>query len=139
ARDGRRRFLRRADHRVQLPGRPRLRVARSEGEVLVSAEVAARATVADELPGRSLWIDAWRTLRKNRAAVVAGAIIVVMTVAVVVGPWLSPYAYSFTDWGNTSIGPSLSTGHIFGTDTLGRDLFVRTLYGGRISLLVGLV
>ena len=105
----------------------------------MSAEIAARTPPADEFAGRSLWVDAWRTLRKNRAAVAAGAIIIVMTVLVIVGPWLSPYAYDFTDWANSSIGPSLSTWHIFGTDTLGRDLFVRTMYGGRISLLVGLV
>src|SRR5690606_18953601 len=139
ARDGSRRVLRDADHRVQLPRRPRVRVARSEGEVLVSAEVAAPTPIPEPVAGRSLWVDAWRTLRKNRAAVAAAAILAVMTVLVVVGPWLAPYSYTFTDWGNTSIGPSLSTGHFFGTDTLGRDLFVRTLYGGRISLLVGLV
>tara|TARA_B100000809_G_scaffold62915_1_gene59648 strand:+ start:4041 stop:4835 length:795 start_codon:yes stop_codon:yes gene_type:complete len=63
----------------------------------------------------------------------------IILLAVTVGPWLSQYAYDFTDWPNTSIGPSLGTGHFFGTDTLGRDLFVRTLYGGRISLLVGVV
>ncbi|HEX7080993.1 MAG TPA: ABC transporter permease subunit [Gammaproteobacteria bacterium] len=92
-----------------------------------------------EVPGRSLWIDAWRTLRRNRAAVAGGLIIAGMTLLVLIGPLFSPYAYDFTDWANTSIAPSLETGHVFGTDTLGRDLFVRTLYGGRISLLVGVV
>src|SRR5690606_5332755 len=139
ARDGRRRLLRHADHRVQLPRRPRVRVARPEGEVLMTIEVAAHTPVPEQVEGRSLWIDAWRTLRKNRAAIVAAAILLAMTLLVLVGPFFSPYAYDFTDWRNTSIGPSLSTGHVFGTDTLGRDLFVRTLYGGRISLLVGLV
>ncbi len=62
-----------------------------------------------------------------------------MSVLVIIGPFFSPYAYDFTDWSNLSISPSLQTGHIFGTDTLGRDLFVRTLYGGRISLMVGVV
>lgn len=94
--------------------------------------------VQEDVAGRSLWIDAWRTLRKNRAAMVSGVIIGVMAVLVTVGPWFSPYSYDFTDWSNLSIGPSLETGHLFGTDTLGRDLFVRTLYGGRISLMVGL-
>ena len=91
-----------------------------------------------EIAGRSLWVDAWRTLRKNRAAMVSAVIIGVMAVLVTVGPWFSPYSYDFTDWSNLSIGPNLETGHLFGTDTLGRDLFVRTLYGGRISLMVGL-
>src|SRR5690606_29399785 len=109
ARDGRRRLLRHADHRVQLPRRPRVRVARPEGEVLMTIEVAAHTPVPEQVEGRSLWIDAWRTLRKNRAAIVAAAILLSMTLLVLVGPFFSPYAYDFTDWGNTSIGPSLST------------------------------
>jgi oligopeptide transport system permease protein len=62
-----------------------------------------------------------------------------MAMLVVVAPYASRYAFDFTDFANTSIAPSWSTGHFFGTDTLGRDLFVRTLYGGRISLMVGIV
>ena len=98
----------------------------------MSAELAAVA-------GRSLWVDAWQTLRRNRAAVVSVIIIAVMAVLVIIGPFFSSYDYDFTDWSNLSVGPSLETGHIFGTDTLGRDLFVRTLFGGRISLMVGIV
>jgi oligopeptide transport system permease protein len=101
--------------------------------------VSAVAESAREAKGRSLWADAWRTLKRNRAAVAGGAVIAAMAVLVTAGPWLSQYAYDFNDWGNASIPPSLATGHIFGTDTLGRDIFVRTLYGGRISLLVGVV
>jgi len=93
----------------------------------------------EPVAGRSLWMDAWRTLRRNRAAVVSAVIIAVMAVLVIIGPFFSSYDYDFTDWGNLSVGPSLETGHIFGTDTLGRDLFVRTLFGGRISLMVGIV
>ncbi len=103
----------------------------------MSTDIAQAQT--EEFPGRSLWNDAWRVLRRNRAAVVSAVVIAVMAVLVVVGPWLSPYSYDFTDWSNLAIGPNLETGHIFGTDTLGRDLFVRTLYGGRISLMVGIV
>ncbi len=104
----------------------------------MSAELAASVT-EQTIAGRSLWMDAWRTLRRNRAAVVSAIIIAVIAVLVIVGPFFSPYSYDFTDWGNLSVGPSLETGHIFGTDTLGRDLFVRTLFGGRISLMVGIV
>lgn len=93
----------------------------------------------EPVKGRSLWIDAWQVLRRNRAAVVAGALILTMAVLVIVGPWLSPWAYDHTDWANTSIGPDWESRHYFGTDALGRDLFVRTLYGGRISLLIGVV
>jgi len=103
----------------------------------LSAEAAN--ALQDELPGRSLWSDAWRVLRRNRAAVVSAIIIGAMAVLVVVGPWFSAYSYDFTDWSNLSVAPGLEHGHVFGTDTLGRDLFVRTLYGGRISLMVGVV
>jgi oligopeptide transport system permease protein len=96
---------------------------------------AAAGALEVEVRGRSLWADAWRKLRSNRAAVVSAWIIAAMTVIVIVGPWLSRYAFDFTDFANASIGPSSATGHWFGTDTLGRDLFVRTLYGGRISLI----
>ena len=99
------------------------------------------ATVAaiPEARGRSLWADAWAKLQRNRAAVVGGVTIAAMAVLVMFGPWLSRYTFDFADFANTSIGPSAATGHWFGTDTLGRDLFVRTLDGGRISLLVGIV
>jgi oligopeptide transport system permease protein len=93
----------------------------------------------EPVKGRSLWVDAWNVLRKNRAAVTAAAILIFMSVLVIVGPWFSPYEYDYTDWENISAAPNLETGHVFGTDALGRDLFVRTLYGGRISLMVGVV
>ena len=90
-------------------------------------------------PARGLWSDAWQVLRRNRAAMASLVLLGCMAVGVVVGPWLSPWDYDYTDWARISTGPALSTGHVFGTDALGRDLFVRTLYGGRISLLVGVV
>lgn len=89
--------------------------------------------------GRSLWTDAALRLRKNRAAVTATIILAVMTILVVVGPSLSPYDYDYTDWDRVLIPPDVTNGHLFGTDGIGRDIFVRTLIGGRISLLVGLV
>ena len=89
--------------------------------------------------GRSLWSDAWRVLRRNRAAMAASVVLLTMTAMIVVAPFLSPYSFDYTDWDSISVPPSLSDGHPFGTDALGRDLFVRTLYGGRISLMVGLV
>jgi oligopeptide transport system permease protein len=90
-------------------------------------------------PVRGLWWDAWIVLRRNRAALTALIMLIGMAVLVVVGPVLSPYDFDATDWEKMSVGPKLSDGHVFGTDALGRDLFVRTLYGGRISLLVGIV
>jgi oligopeptide transport system permease protein len=110
----------------------------------MSRQIPLAATPSGEhgiepVKGRSLWIDAWNVLRRNRAAIFAGALIIFMAVLVLVGPWLSPWSYDHTDWANTSIGPDWESRHVFGTDALGRDLFVRTLYGGRISLLIGVV
>ena len=89
--------------------------------------------------GRSLYIDAWHRLLKNRAAVAALVLLGLMVVLVIVGPMLSEWDHEIPDWDHYSTPPSLETGHLFGTDALGRDLFVRTMIGGQISLLVGLV
>src|SRR3546814_10758110 len=63
-----------------------------------------------------------------------------VVVLVIAGPWFSPYACDEIDFaGHWSAAPTLLDAHWFGTDSLGRDLFVRTLFGGRISLLVGAV
>jgi oligopeptide transport system permease protein len=103
------------------------------------ADPFAAAMAVEDVPGRSLWIDAWHRLLKNRAAVVSGIIMAVLVLLVVFGPLLLPWEADFTDWDHTSTPPSLATGHWFGTDAVGRDILVRTLEGGRISLLVGLV
>jgi oligopeptide transport system permease protein len=89
--------------------------------------------------GRSLWSDAWAVLRLNRAAMTASVLLGLMAALVIIAPALSPFSFDYTDWDQISTAPSLSAGHPFGTDALGRDLFVRTLYGGRISLMVGFV
>jgi oligopeptide transport system permease protein len=56
-----------------------------------------------------------------------------------VGPWLSPYDIEALDWSHVAAWPGMAHAHWFGTDRLGRDLFVRTLDGARVSLAVGLV
>ena len=92
-----------------------------------------------DIKGRSPWEDAWHRLLKNKAAVFSGIIMGVMTLVVLVGPRVISWEADFTDWDFTSTPPSLETGHWFGTDAVGRDILVRTLEGGRISLLVGVV
>ncbi len=89
--------------------------------------------------GRSLYVDAWHRLLKNKAAVASLVVLGLMVLLVLVGPILSQWDHEIPDWDNYSTPPSLDTGHLFGTDALGRDLYVRTLIGGRISLLVGVV
>ncbi|HWL17573.1 MAG TPA: ABC transporter permease [Opitutus sp.] len=86
--------------------------------------------------GTSLWSDAWHRLRKNRLAVCGGGILIFLTLLCVAGPW---FAQSYQEQ-NLDLGATPpSAAHWLGTDTLGRDLFSRCLYGGRVSLLVGLV
>jgi oligopeptide transport system permease protein len=101
---------------------------------------AARAPAAaeEELPeGTSLWADAWRRLRKNRAAVVAGSILIVMFVACLLVPELSHWDYTQAD---LELGPQPpSADHWMGTDFFGRDLMARVFYGGRISFAVGFI
>jgi len=92
-----------------------------------------------DLPGRSPWEDAWHRLSKNRAAVVSAMVMGVMILLVTFGPMLIGWEADFTDWDHTNSPPNIFAGHWFGTDAVGRDILVRTLEGGRISLLVGLV
>jgi oligopeptide transport system permease protein len=97
---------------------------------------AADVTLDQLEHGTSLWRDAWARLRKNKLAVAGGLVLVVLTLLCVCGPWFSQtYQDQNLDLGATS--PDAE--HWFGTDTLGRDLFARLLYGGRISIMVGLV
>ncbi len=94
---------------------------------------------ASAAAGRSLWQLAWLRLRRNRAALTAAILLAVIALLVAFGPWLSAYSFDRPDWDLISSAPSLANGHWFGTDAIGRDLYVRTLYGGRMSLMVGLV
>lgn len=84
----------------------------------------------------SLWRDAWLRLKKNRLAVIGGALLAGLTILCIAGPWFLRMSYQEQDLDLGAAAPSAA--HWFGTDTLGRDLFVRLLYGGRISLGVGL-
>ena len=86
---------------------------------------------------RSLWQDSFRRLKSNKVALTGGSFIVFLIILSILTPWIAPYDYSFQD---LSLGPSSpSMMHLLGTDTLGRDLLTRMLYGSRISLLVGFI
>jgi oligopeptide transport system permease protein len=90
----------------------------------------------DEDRGHSPWGDAWHRLRRNRMALSGGILIAVLALACAAGPFFSQ---SYEEQ-NLDLGAAPpSAAHWLGTDTLGRDLLARTLYGGRISLMVGLV
>ena len=89
--------------------------------------------------GRSPWRDARRRFLRNRAAVASVVVLALITLACVFGPMLLPNAFDSVDWNLMSAPPTRAGWHLFGTDDLGRDLLVRTLIGGRISLLVGVL
>lgn len=93
------------------------------------AVVAAPASVS---PGR----ETWRRFRRHRLAMASAVVLGLLILGVVVGPWFWPVAINDIDFSATLQGPSLS--HPFGTDDLGQDLLARMMYGGRISLAVGL-
>lgn len=94
----------------------------------------------DAVKGRSLWQDAMRRLMHNRAAVASMVLLALIVVLAILAPYLSPWAFDEPDWAYDFPGPPDSgLQHWFGTDGNGRDLFVRTLYGARISLLVGVL
>ena len=94
--------------------------------------------VARAAASNSLWSDAWRRLRRNRAAVSAGVFLAVMSALAFAAPWIPSLADpTLQDLRLGAIPPS--PGHWFGTDELGRDMLARVVYGGRISMLVGLV
>lgn len=85
--------------------------------------------------GRSLWQDALARLKQNRLAVAGFWVILFFILVAVFADWLSPYSYEQQDLELGASPPSVE--HWLGTDTLGRDLFTRILYGSRVSLMVG--
>ena len=80
-----------------------------------------------------------RSLRLNRVAVASLVIMAMVTLFCMVGPALNPNAVDALDWSHVAAAPGLGQAHWLGTDRLGRDLFVRTLVGTRMSLAIGLV
>ena len=88
-------------------------------------------------PATTYWKDAWRRLRSNPVAMVSMGILALIVILAIVIPFVSPYAYDQQDYTAINQGPSAQ--HWFGTDSLGRDIFVRCWAGARVSLLIALV
>ena len=98
----------------------------------------------DEVKGRSLWYDARVRFFKNKAAVTSLLTLVLVLLFTFFGPLFAQWSNEEIDWiilGDIStLGkPSMETGHFFGTDELGRDLYSRVIQGTKISLMVGIV
>lgn len=102
---------------------------------------AARVADAELVEGVSLWQDAFRRLRRNRMAMLGAGITALMVVVCFLGPVLVRavwgYDYDLQDLSYGARPPNAE--HWFGTDFFGRDLLTRVLYGGQISLTVGLL
>ena len=104
--------------------------------MLKPTSLPAAAAPVELEAGHSPWADAWRRLRKNRLAVAGAIVLLILGLLCAFGPL---FAQSYQEQ-NLDLGATPpSADHWLGTDTLGRDLFARILYGGRISILVGLV
>lgn len=88
-------------------------------------------------PSLTYWSDAWRRFKGNRVAMVSAVILLIIILMAVFQPMVSKYAYDEQDWFAINQGPSAE--HWFGTDELGRDIFVRCWEGARVSLLIAFV
>ncbi|MBW7920872.1 MAG: ABC transporter permease subunit [Rubellimicrobium sp.] len=108
-------------------------------------ELEAALAAGQAVRGRSLWADARRRFMANRAALVSLAILVLIALFAIFGGLIAAWDIETVDWSALGTGaavngrPSFATGHYFGTDQDGRDLFARTVQGTRISLMVGIV
>lgn len=102
------------------------------------ARPAPETILTDKLPAeRSLYRDAWRRFKKNRLALIGLGVIILITLCALGAPLISTGGYNNQVYADAYLFPGLQ--HLMGTDGLGREIWNRVLYGGRISLLVGLI
>ena len=107
-------------------------------------DLSKNLSESGEIKGRSLWYDARIRFFKNKAAVTSLIILSIILIFTFLGPLFAQWSNEEIDW--TILGdistlgmPSFNTGHFFGTDELGRDLYSRVIQGTKISLMVGVV
>lgn len=108
------------------------------GGILLSSEMVSGETKRKHRVRRedSLWRVALRRFGRNRLALAGFIIIVIMVLISSFGPWLSPYSVNDINLASKNEAPSAA--HWLGTDKLGRDVLLRTMLAGQISLTVGL-
>jgi peptide/nickel transport system permease protein len=106
-----------------------------DGSILASPSAEV---IAPQRPARhfSPWLEAWRRFRRHRLALASAVVLLLMILAIALGPFVWKVAINDIDFAARMETPSW--GHPLGTDDLGQDLLARMLYGGRISLAVGL-
>jgi len=103
----------------------------------VALPSAPEVAPADAHAGESYWHAVWRQLRRHRLATIGLVVLVALVLLAVFAPALSPYEPDRTSLRERFQPPNVA--HWMGTDELGRDIYTRLLYGGRISLSVGLL
>ncbi len=118
------------------PGVETLKKLGISPQELAPATAEEKAMNDQMRPSVSYWKDAMRRFKRNKLAMVMLALLIIIILAAIFGPIISPYTYKGQS-ADVRQGPSFA--HPFGTDKLGRDIFVRVMYGTRISLLVGVV
>jgi oligopeptide transport system permease protein len=104
-------------------------------EEALAAEPSASPASGAPIRQSNLWKDAYRRYLRNKGAVVAGVIFILILLYCLIWPVISPYTGNEVNFAEAKQGPSLE--HPFGTDKFGRDLFTRTAEGGRVSILIG--
>jgi len=85
--------------------------------------------------GTSLWSNSWYRLKQNRLAMIGLFILIILVLISLLTPWIAPYSYEAQDLYLGATPPSVE--HWLGTDTFGRDMLTRIMYGSRVSLAVG--
>jgi oligopeptide transport system permease protein len=103
-------------------------------EEALAAEPGASPASGAPIRQSNLWKDAWRRYVRNKGAVIAGALFVLILLYCLLAPILSPWDPDLVKYELAKQNPSFS--HPFGTDKFGRDLFTRTALGGRVSILI---
>jgi oligopeptide transport system permease protein len=98
----------------------------------------------DEMKGRSLWVDARIRYAKNKMASICLFVLILICIFSIFGNFFAAFSIEEIDWAVLGMTyekgyPSLETGHYFGTDEMGRDLYARVVQGSRISLAVGFI
>lgn len=108
----------------------------TQAQVAAAGETAALGDDYGSVEGRTQKQLIWRRFKRHRLAVVSGLILVFLYAIALITPLIAPYGFAEINYGALSQPPSPA--HPMGTDNLGRDLLTRVMYGGRVSLLVGL-
>ncbi|GAB3260299.1 ABC transporter permease [Arthrobacter pigmenti] len=113
---------------TQTPAKPQMRHTEGQDE-----------EKADNVALRSQWRRALRSFLHHKLAMTSLVVFVVISAAALLAPWIAPYGVNQLNLDSVSQSPSFESGHIFGTDKLGRDYFTRVLFGTQTSVQVALL